>query len=140
MVYSKSDTVKFSGLRVNCSVCINTAVLFIGIQQSKQLLTVTKGGRAFQLAVIAPKGAIKRNKQKMYAGIQGRNCKWMAHSCTWSRSERIYASWRFSVIFRVVSHTACCTARYNFFWAGGPLVFAADVFISLWGENKCNKY
>lgn len=47
-----------------------------------------------------------------------------------------FVLWRFSVIFRMVSHIVCCTAHYNFLWAGGPLVFAADVFIFLVGRKK----
>lgn len=40
------------------------------------------------------------------------------------------------MMFRMVSHIVCCTAHYSFLWAGGSLVFAADVFISSWGKTS----
>lgn len=43
-------------------------------------------------------------------------------------------------MFRMASCIICCMAYHNFLLAGGPLALAADVFITLWGEIKCNNY
>lgn len=62
LVHSKIDTVKVYCPCVNCAVWINTAVLFIGTQQSNQLLTVAERG-PFQLTSIDPKGAVGWKEQ-----------------------------------------------------------------------------
>lgn len=43
-------------------------------------------------------------------------------------------------MFRMASCIICCMVYHNFLLAGGPLALAADVFITLWGEIKCNNY